>query len=139
MIRPKRLKQSEANKRDAYEVTYHRDKATCQKCRRPGLHVERDHRQNRDPFNTVPSNLQLLCGPFSPEGGCHKWKTEHPREAVAEGWAVPRWADPAEWPARRYFRNRWGVLRAGWALYADDGTVTEITEQEAFRRMGKEA
>lgn len=137
MIGPKRTPLTKAEERDAYETVTHRDAGTCQRCRRPGLHVERDHRQGRDAFNTTSANLQLLCGPFSPSGGCHAWKTEHPADALADGWTVPRHADPAEWPARRWLRAVFG-LRAAWVLYRNDGTWIEITEHEALERMGRE-
>ena len=133
MIGPKRTPLTKAEERDAYELVTVRDSGTCQRCRRSGLVVERDHRQGRDRYNTTPANLQLLCGPFSPEGGCHKWKTEHPAEAYTEGWMVPRGQDPAEWPARR-----WVSDRLDWVLYDNDGYWERITEREAWQRMGLE-
>lgn len=136
MIGPKRPRLTKAEERDAYETVTHRDRGTCQRCRRPGLHVERDHRQGRDAFNTTPANLQLLCGPFSPGGGCHQWKTEHPADALAEGWTVPRYADPAAWPARRYVRTGIGTLRLAWVLYDDEGEWREIAEYLAHELMG---
>lgn len=138
MIGPKRTPLTKAEERDAYEIVTHRDAGTCQRCRRPGLYVERDHRQGRDAFNTTPANLQLLCGPFSAGGGCHQWKTEHPAEALADGWTVPRSAGPSEWPARRFIRTGLGTLRPAWVLYLDDGTWVEIAEFEAHERMGRE-
>lgn len=138
MIGSKRTRQTKADRRDAYETVNLRDKGICQRCRRPTLVVERDHRQGRDAFNTTPANLQLLCGPFSPGGGCHQWKTEHPEKALADGWTVPRSVDPAEWPARRYLRTPVGTLRPAWVLYRDDGTWVEIAEYEAHERVGRE-
>lgn len=129
MILPKTVKPSKADEQDAYEVATLRDDNTCQRCRRDCGPVARDHRQNRQPGNTVASNIQCLGL------RCHLWKTEHPREALAEGWAVPSWADPAEWPARRYTRDMFGVSRLSWVLYTDDGGVTVITAVEALRRM----
>lgn len=108
MIGPKVPKLTAAQEREAYAAVTERDKGVCVRCGQPGP-TERDHRQNRDPFNTVPSNLQLLGGPF--ECGCHKWKTENPAAAVLEGFAVPSWARPELWPAWRH--------DVGWVLYFD--------------------
>lgn len=136
MILPKTAKPSKADETDAYEAATLRDDNTCQRCRRDcgrGF-VSRDHRKNRSQGGlTVVSNLQCLGG--TGNTGCHGWVTEHPRDALAEGWAVPSWADPAEWPARRYVRDRYGVVRLSWVLYKDDGTVIPITAEEALRRM----
>ena len=94
--------------RDAYAIATARDLGQCQRCGRLGP-TDRDHRQNRDPFNTTPANLQLLGGAFG--CGCHIWKTENPAQAIETGFSVPRWAVPAEWPAWRH--------DAGWVLYLD--------------------
>lgn len=108
MIGPKVPKLTVAQEREAYAAVTKRDKGVCVRCGATGP-TERDHRQNRDPFNTVPSNLQLLGGPFG--CGCHKWKTENPAAAVLEGFAVPSWARPELWPAWRH--------DVGWVLYFD--------------------
>lgn len=104
----KRPKLTKAEERRAYDSATARDNGQCQRC---GLFAptDRDHRQNRTAWNTTPANLQLLGGAFG--CGCHKWKTENPADAVRTGFTVPAWADPTEWPARRY-----GV---GWVLYFD--------------------
>lgn len=133
MIGQRAPKQSARDEREAYELVELRDMGVCVRCRRGG-DPQRDHRQNRQSGNTVVSNLQLLCGPFAPDGGCHLWKTEHPLEAIREGWAVPRWATPSEWPARRYLSSLAG-LRLTWVIYGDDGSVTEISAAEARERM----
>jgi hypothetical protein len=124
MIVPKRPKLTKADMADAYELATLRDRDTCQMCHKPGP-IQRDHRQNRDQFNTVVSNLQGLCLVD------HKWKTEHPMEANATGWGCPRWAVPAEWPARRLIGGAWS-----WCLYSDDGGVRAITDDDAAQRMG---
>lgn len=134
MILPKTAKPSKADEEDAYEAATLRDNNTCQRCRRDCGPVARDHRQNRQPGNTILVNLQCLGL------RCHIWKTEHARDALTEGWAVPSWADPAEWPARRYTRDTFGVSRISWVLYLDapgpDGLLwTVITAEEALRRM----
>lgn len=129
MIGPKRVKLTTRQEKEAYEIVTVRDGGGCVRCGEPGP-VERDHRQNRDPFNTVPSNLQLLGAAFG--CGCHKWKTENPAQALEEGFAVPRWARPEFWPAHRH-----GV---GWVIYLDapnhDGQWwTEITPATAHLLM----
>lgn len=126
----RRPKLTKAQERRAYEIVTARDGGRCQRCGFFGG-CERDHRQNRDPFNTVPSNLHLLCGPFNPRQ-CHKYMTERPAEAMSEGFAVPRYGDPLEWPAWRF-----GV---GWVLYFDEPNDRgewwrQITELEASKRL----
>jgi hypothetical protein len=127
-ITPKRVKLTPAEERRAYELAKARDNFTCVKCLRGGP-VQMDHRQNRQPGNTVVENLQALCMT------CHKAKTEHPKDSLTEGWAVPSWADPAVWPARRWFRGELGTVTLGWVLYSPDGFWREITAEEAERRM----
>ncbi|WP_284761552.1 HNH endonuclease signature motif containing protein [Curtobacterium sp. MEB011] len=130
MIGPKTAKPTAAEEKQAYAIAAGRDDLTCQRCLGWCGAPQQDHRQNRQPGNTVASNLQTL-GLV-----CHQWKTEHPADALADGWAVPRWADPREWPARRWFRNTNGVtVRKGWCLYTNTGAVLEITEEEARQRM----
>lgn len=129
MITPKTPKPSRADEHDAYELATLRDRNTCQRCGRDCGPIARDHRQNRQPGNTIVSNLQLLGL------RCHQWKTEHPRAALAEGWAVPSWADPLVWPARRWFTGDFGIRTLGWVLYRNDGKFLEITADEAARRM----
>lgn len=110
------VKLTKAQERAAYRVVTERDRGKCQRCGRVGT-VERDHRQNRDAYNTVPSNLQCLCP------ACHRWKTEHPAAAILEGFAVSRWARPELWPAWRH--------GAGWVLYDDNGGWDEISQATA--------
>ncbi len=129
MIGPKVDQPTVADARRAYAIATERDGELCQRCLRYCGPLARDHRQNRMPGNTVASNLNCLGL------DCHIWKTEHPRAALEDGWAVPRWADPHEWPARRWFRTEVGTLRAGWALLDDLGGVHEISVDEARRRM----
>lgn len=129
MIGPKHARPSKADEADAYEIATLRDRDTCQRCRSNCGPSARDHRQNRQPGNTVASNLQVLGL------RCHQWKTEHPKAALEEGWAVPSWADPAEWPATRYLPTEYGTHRAAWVLYDDEGWFHEITDEDAYRRM----
>ena len=126
MIGPRVPKLTPAQEKSAYAAVTLRDEGRCVRCGRVG-DVERDHRQNRDAFNTVPSNLQLLGGAFG--CGCHKWKTENPAAAVLEGFAVPRWARPEWWPA-------WRADVHSWVLYFDTPDThgnwwTEITGSTA--------
>lgn len=109
MIGQRAPKLTARQERDAYTACTARDSGRCVRCGTHGV-MERDHRQNRTPFNTVPSNLQLLGSDLA--CGCHRWKTEHPEEAMRTGFAVSRWADPATTPAYRY-----GV---GWVIYHDE-------------------
>jgi len=133
MIGPKKPSLTPADERDAYELVTLRDDDTCQRCRR-ARGTNRDHRKNRSQGGfTVVSNLQLLCGTGTT--GCHGWAHAHPRDAIADGWAVPGWADPAQWPARRWVKSVYG-LRLAWVLYGDDGSVREIAEHLAHELMG---
>lgn len=133
MISPKVATPTSAEEADAYEVATNRDANTCQRCLRDCGPVARDHRKNRSqPLGwTLPSNLQCLGL------GCHQWKTEHPEQAVAEGWALPGYprAVPREWPARRWLKTERGTLRKSWVLYDDEGGWAEIDDIEARRRM----
>jgi hypothetical protein len=130
MIGPKVEKQTAAEEKRAYEIATRRDRAVCQRCRRVGRVAQRDHRRNRSQGGlTTAANLQLLCVE------CHAWKGANPREAVAEGWAVPGWADPLVWPARRWVDAGLGILKRVWVLYDDRGGWAQITDEEAARRM----
>jgi hypothetical protein len=119
---------SAADEVQAYAMVLERDEERCQRCWR-GAVVQRDHRKNRSQGGlTAPSNVHLLC----PE--CHLWKTDHPVEAAHDGWGVPGWADPLEFPARRWLRTEVGTLRHAWVLYDDAGGWREISTDEARRR-----
>lgn len=116
----------------AYELVTLRDLNVCQRCLRNCGPIARDHRKNRSAGGrTAASNLQLL-GLL-----CHQWKTEHPHEAVAEGWGVPGWpaAHPIEWPAARWVKSGTGTRRKAWVLYDDDGSIREISDDQARQRM----
>lgn len=110
MIGQRPVKLTARQERDAYAAVTERDGGRCQRC---GYYdpeaMQRDHRQGRNAYNTVPSNLHLLGGPGACD--CHRWVTEHPREAMALGFTVSRHAHPADAPAWRY-----GV---GWVTYLD--------------------
>lgn len=119
MIGQRTAKRTARQDTDAYELTTDRDNATCVRCGRGG-NCQRDHRQNRMRNNTVLENLQLLCGPEQPSGGCHLWKTDHPDAANRQGFGCPRWAKPAEYPARRWVPTEHGTVRQVWVLYVRD-------------------
>jgi hypothetical protein len=133
MIGPKVEKQTAADERVARERVQGRDEGRCVKCRRYGP-ANWDHRKNASQGGLwAASNGQLMCG--SGTTGCHGWKTSNPAEAVAEGWAVPGWADPLVWPARRWVNSSIGTLTLVWVLYRDDGGFKRITDAEAAKRM----
>lgn len=130
-------KQTRREEEIAYEIVTLRDKNVCQRCRRHCGPPTRDHRKNRSQGGrTVPSNLQILGG--SGTTGCHGWATAHPAEAIAEGWAVPGWADPLVWPARRYISSGHGTLTPIWVIYDDRGGWKRISDEDAARRMAGE-
>lgn len=140
MIGPKPPKLTRAElaraEREARALVTGRDGGVCVKCLRvdPVFGVSWDHRQNRSQLGKWrASNGQLLCGTGTT--GCHGWKTTNPAEALDEGYTVPSYADPAEWPARRWFATPFGTVRLGWCLYDDAGQVTEIDELDAIERM----
>ncbi len=129
MIAPKVEQQTAREEREAYELATLRDRETCVMCGSYEM-TQRDHRRNRSQGGlTVVENLQVLCHTH------HLWKTDHPKEAVAEGWACPGWAEPAEWPARRMFLTDNGARILGWCFYLPNGRVQEISAETAARRM----
>lgn len=141
MIRPKIAKLTKAQETAAYNMATERDLGRCVRCGYAG-DVQRDHRQNRDNYNTRIEGLQLLCGPTGPNGGCHLWKTNNPDEANRTGYGVPRWANILDYPARRWISTDVGTHRRAWVLYAADVDLfeyplgyREITREEAMGRM----
>ena len=104
MIGPRPVKLTARQEKEAYAAVTERDGGRCVRCGRFGT-VQRDHRQGRNAYNTVPSNLQCLCPP------CHLWRTDNFREAVVTGFAVSRHSRPELWPAWR--------VGVGWVQYFD--------------------
>lgn len=98
------VKLTPKQEKDAYAAATERDKGRCQRCGSRGV-THRDHRQNRDAYNTTPANLQLLCPP------CHDWKGANHVAAILGGFAVSRWSRPQVWPAWR--------IDVGWVQYFD--------------------
>ena len=128
MIAPKVAKPTPAEEREAYRLVTIRDNDTCQRCLRNCGPSNRDHRQDRSVGGrTSVVNLQILGG--SGTTGCHGWKTANPRDAQAEGWAVPGWADPHEYPARRWlptFGTGCSSSRSNRRCYALHGPGQDI-------------
>jgi hypothetical protein len=133
VIAPKVPEQTAREMRDAYELVTMRDNNSCQRCRRDCGQPQRDHRQNRMQGNTVASNLIVLGA------GCHAWKTNHPDEAIADGWAVARFTmlAPGDWPARRWLPTEHGTMKLGWVLFDNQGGFTVIDDLEAAYRRRK--
>jgi hypothetical protein len=106
VIGQRRERLTAKQEKQAYAACTERDKGRCTRCG-TNAPTHRDHRQNRDAYNTTPANLQLLCALV-----CHPWKTANPEAAMREGFSVSRFVtDPATAPAFRF-----GV---GWVLYFD--------------------
>jgi hypothetical protein len=126
MIAPKVIDRTARQETDAYELATARDNATCVRCLR-AVDCQRDHRQNRMRNNTVVENLQLLCVE------CHDWKTSHPEAANRQGWGCPRWARPAEYPARRWIRTDHGTHRTAWVLYVRD--IKFFSHPDGYREI----
>jgi hypothetical protein len=139
VIGPKVEQPTARDEREAYELVELRDGGVCQKCRRSDYGINRDHRKGRGVGGrTEVQNLQLLCG--SGTTGCHGWRTSHPDDAARDGYAVPGWADPADYPARRWVRTNIGTVRIAQVLYlpadqwGDGPGFVEIGEMEAATR-----
>jgi hypothetical protein len=136
MIGPKEEKPTAREQREAYELVEVRDGGVCQWCRRNECGpIQIDHRRNRSQGGlTVIENLQALGLRH------HVEKTEHPDAANSEGHGVPGWAEPADYPARRWLRSTVGTVRLGQVLYlpadlwADGPGFREIGEMEAATR-----
>ena len=129
MIAPKTLKPSPREEPEAYELVARRDGRACVRCGYYGA-PQLDHIQNRLSGNTVPANLQTLCGPGG--NNCHQWKTDHPDDAITEGFARSRFetADPTTIPARRYIVGH-GLV---WVLYGRGTDFAIIADDVAHAR-----
>jgi hypothetical protein len=115
----------------AYDIATARNEGVCELCRRrPG---NRHHRQGRDPFNTIPSNLLLACG--SGTTGCHGLIHQKQAWSRERGYIVPDWAVPSEYPLLYWRRPVLGVWRERWVLLDDRGGMREISLFEADRRI----
>jgi len=72
-----------------------------------GAATDWQHRRNRSQQGTwAASNGLALCRP------CHRYVHENPAEAMASGWTVPSWKDPASTPV---------LLFDGFVILGDDG------------------
>jgi hypothetical protein len=93
-------------------VVYARSQMRCERCQRDlkwgGGEIH--HRRARRSRDHSPSNLIHLCS------GCHRWATEHPRDAERIGLIVrvESTADPKTTPVLTY---------AGWRLFDDHGGI----------------
>lgn len=132
-IGPKPVPTTPTEEQAAYQTVAYRDAGRCQydphgvTC---DGRIEWDHRKNRSQGGrTTPANGQQLCARH------HAWKTTRPRAAREEGWGVPGWADPAEYPARRMVSPHRGPRGFGWVLYDDLGGWREIPGGEALARI----
>src|SRR5690242_16135926 len=83
-----------------------RDLEVCARCGGHCGPMTTQHRKARgmggtkDPAINDHANLLTLGG--SGTTGCHGWVEAHPTEAAADGFRVPSWADPAEWPVKTW-------------------------------------
>lgn len=130
---PKRTPQTVKDRNDAYQLATLRD-MTCVKCHR-GV-PNRHHRQGRDRYNSIPSNLILLCG--SGSTGCHGEIHAHPAESRAHGFIVSSYIpieEICEIPVLLWRRVDGVVMKRTWALLNDDGDVTWIGPRDARERM----
>lgn len=133
MIGPKTYKPLPSEEAAAYRIATHRDNDMCQRCLRYCGPSARDHRKNRSQGGlTTVANLQILGE------GCHRWKTENPKAALETGWAVPGYARPEDWPARRWIKTAAWAYNECWVLYDNEGGIHQITEAEAMERMGRD-
>lgn len=136
MIAPKVAGPTRSEEQAAYELAELRDGGRCVRCHHVG-DPQLDHRKNRSQGGwTVTENLQTLCGPSGPKGGCHLWKTDHPDEANREGWGVPGWAHWLSYPAHRWIRTSHGTYRLAWGLYRDRVFIEIGDAESADRRAG---
>lgn len=100
-----------------------RDDHRCVRCCESdmGTPLSTHHRRNRGmggsrwPGINLPSNLLTLCG--SGTTGCHGWVTDHPREAMAAGLVVSKFADPTAMPVYTW---------RGWVQLTDDGEAVPV-------------
>jgi hypothetical protein len=134
VIGPKVAKPTAREESEAYELVTLRDQDICQRCLRDCGPAARDHRKNRSQGGvTVVEGLQVLGL------DCHVWKTDHPDAANRAGWGVPGWADPAEYPARRWVRTAVGTRRLAWVLYLPvEAWPTAWRPEDTYREIGAE-
>lgn len=111
----------QAMKPELRQAVFDRDRV-CQKCGKH-LHdpVAIHHRKLRKHGGKdALSNLIALCSP------CHNIAPEsvhqNPRDSYENGWLVPSWADPAEWPMTTPNGSR--------VLLDDDGGIRIVEGRE---------
>ena len=118
MTGQRRVRQSPAEVKAAYMVATARNDGICEVC---GLRDgQRHHRQGRDKFNTVPSNLMLAC--FI----CHGLIHAQVLKSLDIGHIVPDWARPDQYPL---------FVGGRFVLRSDVGDDRVIDDFEADRRI----
>ena len=76
-------RRKEQKKRTDYLRSIEADMAVCERCwHAKATDCHEVLRRSQGGSITDPANLRLLCRP------CHRWLTEHPRQAIAEGWQI---------------------------------------------------
>jgi hypothetical protein len=90
----------------------------CERCGQPlGDNMERHHRQRRQVGGDRLSNLLAL------HSTCHAYITEHPEEAMANGWIVTTHGPGGEVPDPALAKVRIGGY---WWLLNDDGRKSPL-------------
>jgi hypothetical protein len=108
-----------------------RDEGVCIICRRGGA-ANWHHRKLRSHGGDWnPSNGILLCG--SGTTGCHGRAHAEPAWARLNGFIVPSWADPAEYPLRYWLPTGKGTHRLGWVRLDMLGGMWEVSDDHATR------
>lgn len=111
----------------ARRLVTERSRGVCEICQvRPA--TDWHHRKNRSQGGEwAASNGLHLCS------SDHRWVTEHPAAAVAHGWSVRSWMDPAEVPVTVTLRPETPFSPAVTAqfLLDDEGGHTEYEEVDS--------
>lgn len=125
-LRPSKPRRDTGPTKEARALVYARAGERCERCGTGQGPFNVHHRKPRgaggtsDPAANSASNTVLICG-MGGTDGCHGWVESNRREALKEGWLVPRTADPADCPVK--------VHGAGWVQLKADGTYDALTAQ----------
>lgn len=109
------------------ELVYERADRRCERCGTASGPFNVHHRTGRgmggtsNPAANSTVNLVLVCG--SGTTGCHGEIESHRRDALADGWLVPRTADPANAPVK--------IWSVGWVQLLADGHYEKLTARRA--------
>lgn len=111
--------------REARRIVTERSGGVCEMCQvRPA--TDWHHRKNRSQGGSwSASNGLHLCSPD------HRWVTEHPAAAVAHGWSVRSWMDPAEVPVTVTLRPGNDITPAVVARFLLDDEGGRVEYEEA--------